>query len=165
MNNRHLLRLNPDDPLCWEVWPYFEQRLQEVMPTLCHDSTFELLKAPLRRAFAGDLPNFLMLALVDPDMKIDGHLVGWLDNAWGKNYAFIHQVQCDIPAGPFWPGAITEIRQWVDRMNHLGANPKITEIKWVTSRGDGWAGLIREAATREHVIMTVPVDKLSRSRS
>jgi hypothetical protein len=159
MDTHRVLRLDPDDPEAWAIWPEFEDRLRKHSPEVAPDTPVDQLIRLLRKAFAEDNPLFIMVIVLSGG-EIIGHCLGWHEAAWSINYAIIHQAKLDEESR-VQPLVWKEIIHWVRQLNALGANPPIEQVRFVTTRGEAWARRLKQQCTFERVVISLDMDQLT----
>jgi hypothetical protein len=160
MENLRIVRMRPDDWLCWTLWPAFERRLRAVSPALAPETPVDALVKLLRSAFANDTLGHFVIVLVDMEShEVRGHLIAWVEQAWGKGVALIHQCATDFDVTRFYADAAPEFRQWIDAMNKV-VSPPIDQIRWYTKRGEGWHERMKRHAAFDRSCLSMTVAQL-----
>jgi len=154
------LRLDPEDHLCWAIWPAFEARLKLYSTEVAPDTPVELFIPLLRRAFVENNPLYFIMIIINDEDEIVGHCIGWHEQVWGKNYALIHQAKLDV-SSKISRNVWLEIRIWIHRINSLGCNPPISSLRFVTTRGDGWYRRLKGKCEFERSVLFLTLDHLN----
>lgn len=149
------------DWMSWVLWPQLEARIRATAFEITPETPPEVFIQELRIAFASGNPNIGIWVLIEPRDKgpaVRGHLIAWLDSAWGKNYLLVHQAHTDYPVPDLYDPMIMELKRFAGDIN-TRVNPKIHYIRWLAVRGDAWHRLLKKRTHFDRSTLLLPLSE------
>lgn len=162
-----LIRLHPNSPEAWALWPIFEQRCIDFIRDESREGDPEQFRKWIRESFVQRHEIQGAWLAIEGTDKVIGHLLGWADHFFGDPYIFIHQVKTDPNAtidNGLRDAMCEALHQWVDECNwayEQAQSPlRIRKIRFATGRGDrAWKAYLKPLGLieKERSILTITV--------
>lgn len=135
-----LVRLHPDDPTAWVLYPVMEARVVRFTEKHCPDIKTAPLCKELRERFVS-YPDLAGYWVALDGGRVVAHCIAWVGTVWSSIFIHLHQAECDeghniteiVPM--FWQG----IEEWRENLNAAYAKQGLThrvedEIEFWTFR-------------------------------
>lgn len=169
MSELRVIRLHPNDPLSWRLWPELEARIARFAVALEFDPPPERLYTWLRQTFVGT-PEILGCWLALEDETIRGHMLAWADAFLGEPFVFVYQCEADDGQSMAAIKHLTAdmLTGWIEGMNasyeEKGLPLRIRELRFSTTHDEKlWARYLRLLGDvqKERVILSVKLKTLT----
>ena len=145
MSELALVRLTPEDPTAWGLWPLLERRVRMTLPDLEPEAPAEAVIAQMRRLWV-QTPDLLgAWFAVRPDTReIVAHMVGWIGVYWTLPCMEVYQLKGDPGAGSLELLApmLAELEAWRtllnDRYERQGHARALDLVRFYTDRPEAY---------------------------
>ncbi|MDP2662167.1 MAG: hypothetical protein Q8R28_15690 [Dehalococcoidia bacterium] len=158
-----VIRLDPNTPRAWALWPILEDRMRVFCKEYAPDTPPDALIQHCRRLFV-ETPTVLgAWALMTDEGEMIGHLVGWVDLYWGQPYLIVHQAHIDRGHALGVERGVMEaaLDDWAWSVNALyeaADSPlRVTTVRLMTEWPEAWIRYFHKKAQRQLTVVSFPV--------